>query len=215
MSLRTFALVASIVAGGGLYLFTRPGDPVSADAKQRMAAITEGLDREIVANLLCIEGGPFPYDTRRGGIECLRCEDLAAAGLLERQEGPDSSEERPYWIYDLTERGMELYTTDEDPVSGERSPRFCLGGARVHHLAAAQGGLLLSGTLHIGVEYVAEAVDPDPLLFEPEGEALGLPVPHGEDPKLFDPVVTTVKFAPGDLYIESDASFRYGSWINR
>jgi hypothetical protein len=40
-------------------------------------------------------------------------------------------------------------------------------------------------------------------------------VPHGEDPKLFDPVVTTVKFAPGDLYIESDASFRYGSWINR
>jgi hypothetical protein len=203
------------VAAGAWFAFTWKADPVSSDAKAHMSAITEGLDRELVSRYLCIREGPFPHDTGDRGLECRRCEDLAAAGLLERTEAPESTDERPRWIYDLTPKADGVFTEDEDPVSGDKSPRFCFGRTRVHHIAAAQPSMLISGNYAIGVEYVIEAIDPHPLVFDAEGAVLGLPKPVGDNPKLFPPLVTTVMFATNWEYSYSDSSFRYGSWINR
>jgi len=215
MGWRTFAAIG-VLAVGGWFLFHRTSDPVSSDAKERMTLITEGLDREVGANYLCISAGPFPFDSAGRGIGCQRCNDLEAAGLLERRESADSSEERPHWIYELTSKAGGVYTTEEDPVTGGTGPRFCFGRARVHHLAAAQPALHAFGNMMIGVEYVLEAVDPRPLLFDPASAPLGLEVPTGVNPKLFKPVVTTIRFtADGHKYLESDPGFRYGNWVNR
>ena len=192
------------------------GDSVSGAAQERIGLIKAGLDREIGRDFLCVHNGPFPFDTRSNRIGCDRCEDLEAAGLVERQAAEDSSEERPHWIYDLTDKAEGLYTTEDDPVTGNRGPRFCFGHARVHHLTAAQPALHTGGVMLIGVEYVLEAVDPHPLLFDPQVNALGLEVPTGDNPKLFKPLITTLRFtADGKQYLESDAGFRYGRWINR
>jgi hypothetical protein len=215
MSSRTLIVVALLLAGGW-FLLQRTGDPVSSDAKARMALIKDGLDRDVGARFLCIQAGPFPHDSRDRGIGCQRCNDLEAAGLLERSAAPDSTEERPHWIYTLTAKADGVYTTDEDPVTGNRGARFCLGRARVHHIVAGQPALHAFGNMSIGVEYVLEAVDPHPLLFDPASGPLGLQVPTGNSPKLFKPMVTTIHFtADGAKYLEQDASFRYGSWMNR
>lgn len=214
MSWGKLALLAA-VAAGGWFLLARTSDPVSSDAKAHMSAILAGLDREFASRHLCIREGPFPHDTGGRGLGCRRCEDLASAGLLERTEAPESTDERPRWIYDLTHKADGVYTTDEDPVSGDKAPRFCFGRTKVHHIAAAQPHMLINGDYAIVVEYVIEAIDPHPLVFSPEGAALGLPKPVGDNPKLFAPQVTTVMFLTNWEYSYSDPGFRYGGWINR
>jgi hypothetical protein len=217
MTMRWLALAALPgLAFGAWILYEKTGDPVSSDARERIELIKAGLDREIGAGLLCVRAGPFPFDVRADFIGCERCEDLEAAGLVERHAAEGSSEENPHWIYDLTDQAEGVYSAEDDPVTGNKGPRFCFGHARVHHLVAAQPALHMGGTMFIGVEYVLEAVDPHPLLFDPQIEPLGLEVPAGEGAKLFKPVVTTLRFTPdGKQYLESDSGFRYGSWINR
>jgi hypothetical protein len=207
-------VVAAVIAGVS-FVFTRTSDPVSSDAKAHLPAIMGGLDREFATRHLCIREGPFPHATGVGGPECRRCEDLASAGLLERGEAPDSTQQRRRWIYQLTPKADGIYTTDEDPFSGDKSPRFCFGRTRVHHIAAAQPSMLIGYNHAIGVEYVIEAIDPHPLVFSPEGAVLGLPKPVGDNPKLFAPQVTTVMFHSYWEYSYSDSGLRYGSWVNR
>lgn len=211
---RPVALLAAVVAGCCI-LASCSRDPVSADARKRLSAITQGLDRDVASHFLCIHEGPFPHDTGRRGLPCRRCEDLAGAGFLERTPAPESTAERPRWIYNLTPQADGIYIDTEDPVSGNRAPRFCFGRAKVHHLAAAQSAIHVGGNTAIGVEYVLEAVDAHPSLFTPAAASLGLPKPVGDNPKLFAPQRTTVMFSIDGRYIESDPSFRYGSWINR
>jgi hypothetical protein len=215
--MRWIALIAVIALGyGGWTLYKKNLDPVSSDAKSRMALIKDGLDREIGATLVCVRSGPFPYDSNHRGLPCQRCEDLEAAGLLERKDAADTTEERPHWSWELTSKGEEVYTTEDDAVTGVKGPRFCFGRAKVHHLAAAQPALQTGGVMFIGVEYVFEAVDPHPLLSDPSLAPLGLPIPTGDNPKLFKPAITTLRFsADGQTYLESDPSMRYGGWMNR
>lgn len=186
-------VVAALIAGVS-FVFTRTSDPVSSGAKARLSAIMRGLDRGFAMRHLCTREGPFPHGTGVGGPECRRCEDLASAGLLERSEAPDSTQQRHRWIYPLTPKADRIYTTDEDPFSSDKSPRFCFGRTKVHHIAAAQLSMLIGYNHASGVEYVIEAIDPRPLVFSPEGAVLGLPKPVGDNPKLFAPQVTTVMF---------------------
>lgn len=192
------------------YWLSQPGDPVSADAKQYLQAITQGLDRELSSQRMCLHEGPFPLDTSARHLPCLRCEDLHAAGLLDRTPSPNTTAEQPQWQYDLTDLGRQLYTTDEDPVSGDRSPRLCLARTKVHHVVAAQPALRLGGNIAIGLDYVAELIDPHPFTFDPRSQPLDLPVPTQQTPALLPPERTTVMLTPWGSFLETDASFRYG-----
>ena len=214
MSLLKFAVVAA--AGIGIWVWLKqPGDPVSADARKHQGAIVHGLDREISSQLMCIHEGPFPFDTSaRGRLPCQRCEDLKAAGLLTRSESPEATPERVAWRYELTDLGKALYTQEQDPVSGDRAPRLCLARTKVHHLASAQPALNISGRMAIGVDYVAEAVDPHPLAFDPAAQPLKLPVPARGVPALLPPVRTTMMLTPWGEFSETDPTFRYGSRVN-
>lgn len=209
-------IAAAVAAGIGIWIwFKQPGDPVSADARKHQGAILHGLDREISSRLMCIHEGPFPFDTaERGRLPCQRCEDLKAAGLLTRSESPNATPERVAWRYELTELGKALYTEEQDPVSGDRAPRLCLARTKVHHLASAQPAFTIGGRMAIGVDYVAEALDPHPLAFDPAARPLELPVPARGVPALLPPVRTTVMLTPWGEFSETDPTFRYGSRIN-
>ncbi len=205
-------IVTAGLVAAGVWYFGRGGDHVSAETRKFETAIVQGLDREIAAGYLCLRAGPFPVDTRdRWRLQCDRCEDLNAAGLVERTAGPDATPDKPQWIYELTELGKSVYTTEEDSVSGDRSPRFCFGRAKVRRLVSSQPPFTMGGQKAIGLTYEMEAIDPHPFLFDPKAQPLKMPTPGREVPKVFPPVTTTVMLTPWGSYLGTDPSFKYGA----
>ena len=127
MGWRAFAVIV-LVAVGGWLLFDTPAiqsaaTPRSAWRSSRTGWIarSERLSCASVAAL-------FHTHSRDHGIGCLRCNDLEAAGLLERKDDPDSTEEHPHWTYELTAKADGTSdTAEDDAVTGTKGPRFCFG----------------------------------------------------------------------------------------
>lgn len=209
-------LLAALAVGLLLWAavhFTR--NPISAGAAEHMDEIVAGLNGGGGSQVACLREGPFPVDT--GGRQrpsCRRCEDLAAAGLLTREQVGDPKSGSSHYIYDLTPFGRSVYTTEEDPVSHDRYPRFCFGSTRVYKVVAAQSPLHIGGQIVIGVEYVVEVVDPHPFLFDPKSRVLNLPLPKRGTPALYAPARTTVLLSAHGQFLYADPSYRYGSWSN-
>lgn len=172
-------------------------------------------------------------------IRCNRCEDLLQAGLLSKTQGSQIDAEgvqRTTVRYELTAEGRALYhediddysvSTSEQPfcqagavMTGKtpdttRKPGLCFAKAMVFHsveerLAPAQFGADKVQSFKL----VAQAVDPQPFIFDPRAKALLKTVPQPGNPALYPSVLTTLVLAPGgnDGYL--DGGIRYGKWLN-
>lgn len=154
--------------------------------------LTQALEHDIdTGNPLCQDLYPverFPYLARvtydyqgheRPPQEPLQAkwEDLVAAGLLRvsPQTGLDLKTEG--YVYELTEKGRDLYQPRQLPAGGERA-RFCLGRPVVKSLEIVSvPGYNIQG-LQVVARYVLAVPKPSPLLFDDTAAALNLHAPH-------------------------------------
>lgn len=181
---------------------------------------------------ICIYEGPFPYlhdsqdSARVFGKRCDRCEDLYEAGLLTKtiaEQINDRGQKYYATRYDLTEFGKSVYAEEPETSSsqgtsvqnaGRKVPRFCFGKTALHKVIEMIPPMTSGGNTYLGLEYVAEIVDPHPFLYDPASKPLHLPVPDSSRPALYPPQVATIVTYP-DGTMEIDNSFRYGKYVNR
>jgi len=163
--------------------------------------------------------GPFDAAANVYRPRCDRCDDLAAAGLLNKIV--EDSLDRGGNVttrYELTTLGRSVYSEELRPLQGGAGTyvtwRFCFGTAALHEITEALAPLALGGNMYVGVEYVPRIVDPHPFLFDPKSRPLRLAVPTNTDPALLPPRVTTLAIHP-DNSVHMDGSMRYGKFVNR
>ncbi|MDO8329731.1 MAG: hypothetical protein Q7T36_04595 [Fluviicoccus sp.] len=101
----------------------------------KLPVVEQALSRMLVENerSVCVEGGPFPYNTRQGGshwvsrydgslecragssLGCPKCEELYQVGLLDKDTESYSDDEGNYGTtvtFRLTDKGKGLYYSD-------------------------------------------------------------------------------------------------------
>lgn len=172
-------------------------------------------------------------------IPCNRCEDLRAAGLLKKWTGElrdENGDKRVAVQYELTEEGRALYHADirdygvsgsaqphcrlGDTMTGktpayERKPGLCFAKQmKFYKVEARLKPMQFGGNSVQGFKYVAQAVEPQPFIFDPRAKALLPMVPARGTPALYPPVTTALVLYPGGKDGELDGSIRYGKWIN-
>lgn len=182
----------------------------------------------------------------RGGVAngCKECEDLAALGVLEKADmtftdynGQTVTRE----AYRVTDVGKPLYfrhirtrepaqdTTctpgEVSYVSAQNQPDsdsgslygFCFAeGTRFHRTVDFQRPQKMGADTMMGIQYVVEAVNPDPLLFDERMRVILEDAPRPGDPALYEPVITTAVFGPNKKDPPTfDPGIRYGDWINK
>ncbi|MGH8144069.1 MAG: hypothetical protein ACREU2_16325 [Steroidobacteraceae bacterium] len=165
--------------------------------------------------------GPFaPLDET--GVyrpRCDRCDNLAEAGLLRKAlvekhaaDGTSTVEAQ----FELTKLGKSVYSEHIRPAPSDTlvSWKFCLGKTTVEKIVEALPPVNFHGNVAVGIKYIAQVEDPNPLLFDPRSKPLRLAVPERGSPALYPPRVTTVIFRPtGQAEVED--RLRYGKFIGK
>lgn len=220
----------AVLALWGIFHFT--SDPVSGFARQHKDAIVEALNEDLGrSNPACVYDISFPRNLKieasrghRGQnsvaelaafqFRCRYCEELIEAGLIKRYvtEMPRDSSGSMVYRYDLTASGLTVYTEEREPLSGQRSPRFCFGTARVDEIVAALDEISIGTAFAVSVKYTVKILDPSSFLFTPESAKLGLPTLSQGATSLPKPRRTTLVFSPDGTVNYIEAGIRYGKW---
>lgn len=172
-------------------------------------------------------------------IRCNRCEDLLQAGLLSKTQGSQldaDGVQRATVRYELTTEGRALYHEDindravvssgqpmcqlGESMTGKtpdntRTPGLCFARAMTFHKVEERLKPMKMGAERMmSFTYVAQAVDPQPFIFDERAKALLKAVPQPGNPALYPAVMTTLVLAPGGKEGYLDSGLRYGKWIN-
>jgi hypothetical protein len=126
--MNTFRVTVMLVVLGGAYWLHQMSDPNRQPVNPLIPKlVNQMLDQK---SNVCVEAGPFPYDTASPPTEwnahignyatcepirCNRCEDLVQAGLLNKSTGTmldESGLEKTTVRYELTTDGVLLYHHD-------------------------------------------------------------------------------------------------------
>lgn len=234
---RVLLLLFAVVMG--LYvvprlLITSPAGR-SADVADKMPLIESALNDMLSRHDgACLYGKPYiipgdatvtgPFTGADAGYlprTCDRCDDLTAAGLLDKTV-TESSDDRTGTQFTarfrLTPFGREVYSEDIRPSRDSKLTvvqwKFCFGETRLYRVDETLPPVQFGGNTYVGVKYTSEVVNPLPFLFDPKSSPLRLDVPSEGSPALNAPRVTSIVFYPeGDA--EVDDAFRYGKFVNQ
>jgi hypothetical protein len=206
----------------------------AADVTSKMDKIKGALNQMLEqTDGACLRGEPYliPKDADVTGPfsgaerpylpkTCDRCDDLAAAGLLDKTvtEKNDGGATRFATTFRLTNLGRSVYSENVRSSADDRLKvgewKFCFGKTQLHHIDEALPSMMLGGNTYVGVKYTSEVVNPNPFLFDPKSRPLRLKVPSKGPPALNEPRVTSIVFYP-DGKAEVEDGFRYGKFVNR
>lgn len=209
--MRPVLIVLALLLAAGLLIGKLKGGSSSAAPKKLSGPIVEALN-ETYGGPLCIHEGPFPKARRD---VCLFCKDLEAAGLLEEVTMRQADGSTIPGV-DLSKEGQAVYDPAAPVRRGEPRPGFCIGKAQVAEVLETLAPLSLGGVSRISVRFKLRIFDRAPFIYSPAAAQLKqfayLPLAQGSE--VTRPMITTLSFMPNGDFLEADASFRYGKWLD-